>query len=177
LIDNYLDINSYFYKTKLNIKYDKKAIMDSIINDYFTEDVQRLRSTGNYNFVLDSKYKEFNELMYRTYEVILKKLLPNMVKSTRCADRVWAYVSNNKYNNPVIHNHKDTATFNAVYYLNIPNAKGGELEFYDNEQKPVFYFKPEEGDFIIFPGEVDHKPLPCDSEEFRIAINMEYICV
>ena len=86
---------------------------------------------------------------------------------------VWAYVSNKDYYDSVIHNHINTATINGVYYLNVPNAKGGELEFYDEHENKLTSVKPKTNDLLIFDGKLNHKPLPCDSTEYRIALNIE----
>jgi hypothetical protein len=83
----------------------------------------------------------------------------------------WLYLST-KYNfSEEWHDHINTSSFHCVYYANVPDAKGGELEY---EIDGIIYsYKPKNYDLIIMPNYLNHRPRVCESSEPRIAINME----
>lgn len=94
--------------------------------------------------------------------------------------KFWSYVSNKDRNVCMLHDHKNTATANGVFYLKVPECKdkeeGGLLlqkDYSDSCKKNVFYDL--EGCLVIFSGNLPHKPLPIYTEDYRISINMEAI--
>ena len=74
------------------------------------------------------------------------------------------------------------ATLSACYYLKMPETEGAEegaLAFQrpctpDTFVKQVQSIKPRQGDFILFPSNLIHRPQPCPSADgLRISINMD----
>jgi hypothetical protein len=83
----------------------------------------------------------------------------------------WLYLSTKYDFAEVWHNHVRTSSFHCVYYANVPEAKGGELEY---EINGIFYsYKPKNYDLVIMPNYLNHRPRVCESSEPRISINME----
>ena len=91
----------------------------------------------------------------------------------------WLYMSNKNYYKGGIHDHVKTSVINAVYYFSVPftsNEKDGAIAFYNTDHKEIFFYKPKEGDLLIFPNYFLHQPLPTSSEKYRFSINMEIQC-
>ena len=160
------------YKTSINLKEVSEEVKTCIINDYHTNEVQNKRINKQYNFKLDKKY---SDLILSLSTIFLNEVNKQYSKDINLQTKldIWAYVSNKYYYDSVIHNHASTANINGVYYLNVPNAAGGELEFYNNKLNKISSIKPKTNDLLIFDGKLNHKPLPCDSDEYRIALNIE----
>jgi len=72
------------------------------------------------------------------------------------------------------HNHINSSTINAVYYLNIPKKDNVTIDFELN--KKLLTYKIKNYDLIIFPDNLNHKPNRCYNDGYRISINMEIIC-
>ena len=160
------------YKTFLKIKNNTIDIQKELIKDYHSLEHQQTRLEGSYNFKLSSKYRNLILELSKEFINQVNKVYNINFDNEKELD-VWAYVSNNSFYDAIIHNHKRTAKINGVYYLNVPESEGGELEFYDNYNNKIGEFKPKTNDLIIFDGSLNHKPIPSSSIEYRIALNME----
>lgn len=88
----------------------------------------------------------------------------------------WANLSNGNYYLANIHNHEKTASINGVFYFSMPEDCGGELDFYDSEHQCICTIMPRQNQLLIFPGSLHHKNRYCNSERFRISINIEILC-
>jgi len=86
----------------------------------------------------------------------------------------WAYCTNRHVEYYVWHNHLKSSTMHCVYYVNVPNTSGGEIDFELNGE--FFSFKPKLHDFIIMPNYLNHAPRQPLSNEYRISLNMEAYC-
>lgn len=131
---------------------------------------------GGYTFEIGDPYNDFAEL-YNTFVHISKQIFGNFKFSVRQKNWCWANVYNCVENKTNMHNHANTATINAVFYLNVPNLPDGEggLGINNDEKTEVFY--PDSGDLIIMPAWMEHEPYDHSSQEYRIAINMEITTV
>lgn len=93
--------------------------------------------------------------------------------------KIWAYVSRSTEFFQGVHDHSHTCEINAVYYHKIPASKSpiaNCLGIYNANKELRFWYKPKEGDLIIYPGWLKHEPMPPDTNEYRIALNMELQC-
>lgn len=160
------------YKTLITIKNNTIDIQKQLIKDYHSLEHQQNRLKGIYNFKLSSKYNTLISELSKEFINQINKLYNINLKNKKELN-IWAYVSNNSFYDAVIHNHKKTAKINGVYYLNVPESTGGELEFYDNNNNKIGEIKPKTNDLIIFDGSLNHKPIPSNSKKYRIALNME----
>ncbi len=94
----------------------------------------------------------------------------------------WVLVQTNEdWVNGSWHDHAP-ALLSGCYYLQQPDteqATEGALAFQrpgavDAFVQQVQYVKPRQGDFILFPSYLSHRPEPCPSaRELRISINMD----
>lgn len=74
------------------------------------------------------------------------------------------------------------ALISGCYYLQVPDVDGeleGTLAFMrpapaDGFVRQVQYLRPEQGDFILFPSAMTHRPQPTPSaDDIRISVNMD----
>lgn len=94
----------------------------------------------------------------------------------------WVLVqTNEEWVNGNWHDHAP-ALLSGCYYLQQPSRADeyeGALAFQrpgavDTFVKQVQYVMPEQGDFILFPSYLSHRPEPCPSaQDLRISINMD----
>ena len=90
---------------------------------------------------------------------------------------VWALCTNKDNWKSVVHNHIETSTINAVYYLNIPqiNYKNvGDIKLLHNNK--WYNYTPSENELIIFPNYLTHDTEFNNTDDFRVSINMEIKC-
>ena len=142
-----------------DIKNFKKDLIKECIN-------QRKEEEGGCNFKVQTKYID---TLYKIFIDCAKKILrPFTIKDKTF--KVWCYMTDNMYNDTGWHNHKKSATINSVIYLQIQD-KGISFK-QGNEQ---MYFKPDNGDMLIFPSSLDHNPEPSTNDK-RISLNLELLC-
>lgn len=94
----------------------------------------------------------------------------------------WILIqTNEEWVNGTWHDHFP-ATISGCYYLQMPETRNeaeGALAFHrpgapDSFVEQVQYVKPRQGDFILFPSQLVHRPQPCPSAQgIRISINMD----
>jgi len=86
----------------------------------------------------------------------------------------WIYVQNNVVSTNIWHNHVKSSTINAVFYIN-PPQEGGELQLLLHNT--MYSVKPEKNKIYIFPYWMDHRPSSQVDPEWRISVNIEYMCL
>ena len=149
----------YSFSIKENIKNFKENLIKECID-------QRKKEKGGCNFRVETKYID---TLYKIFIDCAKKILkPFTIKDKNF--KVWCYMTDSVYNENGWHNHKKSATINSVIYLKIKD-KG--ISFKKNNKQ--IYLEPNNGDMLIFPGSLDHKPRP-STDDKRISINLELIC-
>lgn len=94
----------------------------------------------------------------------------------------WALLQTDEdWVNGTWHDHYP-ATISGCYYLRMPQTEHqqeGALAFQRPSPQDMFveqihYIKPQEGEFILFPSTLWHRPEPCPSADgMRISINMD----
>ena len=131
---------------------------------------------GSYNTMMDKtkelKYlnKIFNQKVHKYFlNLPDKDVSENPHRGLGCA-----YVSYGKKRyDSYWHNHCNSATINGVYYVKVPDSNGVlGLLWDDGEERKL---KPLEKNLYLMPGWLSHKPYPCDNEDPRISINMEFL--
>ena len=126
-----------------------------------------------YNFDAGSS-PEFDKL-YDTFIEACEHIFGKLTISSNNRRNCWVCVSD-RYTNQSVHNHKDSAVINGVYYFSVPDIKSGKLRFYDEANLLLNEFQPTPNTLILFPNYLHHQPSNCDSDEYRISINMELLC-
>lgn len=163
------------YSITLNLDYDKDKLYKSIIDDFNTKWVQDFLNNGNNNFSLSPIHEPFNSMLYNKLVEECTKLFGAINIHSNNNKKLWVYMNNKRFYKNGIHNHINTSTINAVYYLNVPDTNSGAINFYEND-KVILSYQPKEKELIIFPNYVYHEPQQSMTEEYRIGINMEIKC-
>ncbi len=120
--------------------------------------------------------KNFSQQLYDIFFMCSEQVFGKLDLSTDNSCASWANLSNCNYYLANIHNHEKTATINGVFYFNMPQNCGGELDFYNNKKEIIHSILPKHNQLVIFPGLLHHKNRFCNSENFRISINVEILC-
>lgn len=157
---------------KISIKKNKNELYDLLVADH----KNYVYFDGVYNFKLDDKYKEFTEDLYNEFLLFCESLFGKLELLEQNKKDCWAYISNKDTKECIVHDHLRTAVLNGVYYLNIPDKNSGSLDFFDDNMNIIYTHYPKEGELLIFPPYLLHKPNINYSDEYRIAINLEIIC-
>ena len=90
---------------------------------------------------------------------------------------MWALCTNKDNWKSVVHNHIETSTINAVYYLNIPQIdykSVGDIKLL--HENKWYNYTPSENELIIFPNYLTHDTEYNKTDDFRVSINMEIKC-
>lgn len=156
----------------LDLKYDKDKIYNMIVEDHKNYHYQ-----WQSNFHLDNKYKNFKKTLYQEFLNKSEELFGKLELLPHNSQECFAFIRNKNDGLTHIHNHLPTkAVINGVYYFNIPVENSGNINFYDDDMNLIHIHFPKENELLIFPGHLNHKPINCDSEKYRISINMEIAC-
>jgi hypothetical protein len=155
----------------------KEKIYCDIVNE-FDQIKHTLTTPKGYNFSVTFNKSLFDYLYFKFFYTVCKIFKP-VELSDKNSTVVWAYVNNKDFYYSAIHNHKNTATINGVFYFNVPRAskkKQGPIIFLDEKNNEVARHYPEENDLLIFPGTLNHIPLQSNTKDYRIALNIEILC-
>jgi hypothetical protein len=125
------------------------------------------------NFQISDDHNNFTAYLYTEFEKICYNIFDNMQFSPGNIFKSYAYVTNKSEDRFNIHNHKRTSIINGVYYLKVPCKDSGKLNFYDN-QNLIYSHQPIENEFVIFPNYLNHSAELSESDDYRIAINVEF---
>jgi len=139
---------------------------------YKVKDIDR--STGNMNAYLPADKLGILTQIYKMFRQSAVQNFNATIDDKKTIEEYWAYCTNRHNIYYVFHNHIKTSTINSVYYVNVPDCPGGELDF---ELNGKFYsFKPKQFDLIIMPNYLNHAPRQPLTDEYRISINLELFC-
>jgi len=136
---------------------------------------------SNYSWAVKKLNKGYNtpfigceilcKQIYDKFLDVLENILFIKNDKEKSVSTPWLYLSTKNDYAEVWHNHIKTSSFHCVYYVNVPESKGGELEYKIDEV--VYSYRPKNYDLVIMPNYLNHRPKACDSSEARISINME----
>jgi hypothetical protein len=163
------------YSFVLDINYDKNKLYNKIINDFKSSEIQTYLSLGSNNFKLNKSY-DFVDVVYNSLIKECTKLFGELQLDSTNIKNGWAYINNKDFYKKGIHNHIKTSTINSVYYLNVPDEKTGNINFFNNKHDIIYTHHPKEKELIVFPNYMLHEPCQSMTKEYRIAINLEIKC-
>lgn len=126
---------------------------------------------SGYNTLYDDE--EYTSVISKSFEKVIREEFE--VSEKLKPIQIWIYCQNDNYFNCVWHNHANTSTINAVFYIDPPSQEeGGGIQ---HSYGGVNYItNPEKNKIYLFPYWMDHRPLPQSSEEWRVCVNLEYFC-
>jgi hypothetical protein len=161
--------NPYVLYTKLKIK--KNLQLEMI--DTVESQIETANYHSGYTFEVEDSKNNFKKL-YNTFFSISKNIFGEEFLSEKNRDLCWANIYNKKTFRSNLHHHLRTSTINSVFYLKIPddgdlNSSG--LQIVHNNNSVIFI--PDELEMVIMPSSMLHAPMPHNSLENRISINME----
>ena len=151
-------------KNFFNISKHKNNLLNEILEQMNDGGRQvKLKS----NKVLSKIYQNFLEYSQNRFGKL------NIIKEPE----MWALCTNKDNWKSIVHNHIETSTINAVYYLNIPqlNYKNvGDIKLLHNNK--WYNYTPSENELLIFPNYLTHDTEYNKTDDFRVSINMEIKC-
>ena len=76
------------------------------------------------------------------------------------------------------HDHRSSSVANGVFYLQTPTCakscpEDGALLLKESWSHDEVMLHPKEGELMVFPGHYPHCPLGVETDDYRIAINIE----
>ena len=151
-------------KNFFNISKHKEDLLNEIL-DQMKNDGRQVKLKSNK--VLSKIYQNFLDYSQNRFGKL------DIIKEPE----MWALCTNKDNWKSVVHNHIETSTINAVYYLNIPqlNYKNvGDIKLLHNNK--WYNYTPSENELIIFPNYLTHDTEYNKTDDFRVSINMEIKC-
>ena len=151
-------------KNFFNISKHKEDLLNEIL-DQMKNDGRQVKLKSNK--VLSKIYQNFLEYSQNRFGKLDIIQEPEM----------WALCTNKDNWKSVIHNHIETSTINAVYYLNIPQIdykNVGDIKLLHNDK--WYNYMPSENELLIFPNYLTHDTEYNKTDDFRVSINMEIKC-
>lgn len=124
---------------------------------------------GGYNTLYDCD--EFTDIIRDKFLSVIKDTFD--VGYMLRPIQTWIYCQNNQHSNNVWHNHVNTSSVNAVFYIDPPD-QGGGLQVQMNDT--IHTINVEKNKLYLFPYWLDHRPVAQISPEWRISVNIEYYC-
>ena len=171
-----------FLKKKKLLKYNIISIKDFYnvslkdrvkINKSIEENFLICRETGYdfsgyFNFPIVKDDTLFFSKLYKNFKKISHRFFGNFHLSPENLTRCSCYRSNIKESICEWHNHLATSTINGVYYYQV---EGDGITF--THKGKEFHYVPQQGELLIFPNDLYHKPDIATSDNWRYSINME----
>jgi hypothetical protein len=171
------DFPIFLIKDFIVVQEDLKEEIKSVIlgnMDYH----YNIKKKEGYNFPIIQDNDFFLDVYYKFYN-ICSKIFGELNITENCVG-CHSYVTDNKgFGINKIHNHLETSTISACYYINIPEKcifDQGSISFFSWEEKKELLYRPSTFDLIIFPNYLDHKINYSPHKEERITITMEIQC-
>jgi len=182
LIDLYFTYDEYFpiFLVKNFIVVDleyKRKIKDIILNHMYNHfNTKKLKG---YNFSISKDYNDFFLNTYYKFYDLCEEIFGELTLTEDCVG-CHSYVTDNKgFGVNRIHNHIQTSTISACYYLNIPKESihdESSISFISWKTNTELIYRPSTFDLIIFPNYLDHKINYSPHKDERITITMEIQC-
>ena len=161
--------SNYIMAVPFEVDEINQAYKGDMIKKFIHDKIENNSKESGYNTLFDDPVYT-NTIKNKFLKVIEDKF---WVSNQLSEIKTWIYVQNNQYYNSVWHNHVTTSTINAVYYINPPEI-GGELELTMNAQS--YKFKPQINYLYLFPYWMERRPVVQESPDWRISVNIEYLC-
>ena len=148
-----------------------------LINNSIEENYLKYRnSTISYNFPIHEDSTLFFSKLYEKYKELCYQIFGNFYIAPQNKTTCWCYRSNIDDSVFAWHNHLYTSTINGVYYYQV-DGDGISFKIRPtwNHQEKEFHYVPQQGELLIFPNDLDHRPEKATSENWRYSINMEIL--
>ena len=147
---------------------DRIKINNSLEKNYLKSHLSMGITDMGANFPLDKDETLFFSHLYENFKDLCYKLFGNFHISPRNKTTCWCYRSDIKLSICEWHHHLYTSTINGVYYYQV---EGDGIHF--KHEGKEFHYVPQQGELLIFPNYLNHKPDVATSETTRYSLNME----
>ena len=165
------ELNLICVQDIVNVSLQERILINnSIEKNYLNSPLSRGILDKGRNFALSEDPTLFFSNLYKKFKEICYKFFGNFHISPQNQTTCWCYRSNIKESICEWHNHLATSTINGVYYYQVE----GDGIFFKRQGKE-FNYVPQQGELLIFPNDLDHKPDVATSETRRYSLNMELI--
>ena len=161
--------NDYFMSVPFEVDQINQAYKSDMIKKFVCDKFKINSDENGYNTLFDDSVYT-STIKNKFLKVIEDEFL---VSSQLGEIKTWIYVQNKKHFKSVWHTHVKTSTVNAVYYID-PPKKGGGLNLRFSGREIVIH--PDINQLYLFPYWMEHRPLPQDEDDWRISVNIEYLC-
>jgi hypothetical protein len=169
------EVYKNIYSAKHSFKFNRDELYKAIVKEHKNY-LLTSKPEDSLNFLLGDAYSNLIEDIYKALINSSQNIFGKLLMQDNNKKVGWAYVSNKNDFRTNIHHHLWTSTINGVYYLNVPTNDSGQIQFYDNAENVIYTHQPVTDEMIIFPNYLLHQPLKSNSDEYRIAINIEIKC-
>ena len=160
------EYNLISIKDFCHVNLQEKVLIDNLIEKNY------LNSKGidlkGYSFPLYDDHISFFSHLYEKYKKLCYELFGNFNITPQNKTTCWCYRSNVNDSQSVWHNHLCSSTINGVYYYQV---EGDGITF--THKGKEFHHVPQQGELLIFPNDLFHKPDIATSDNWRYSINME----
>lgn len=129
---------------------------------------EALRKTNSNSWHSKTFYN--NSYMWAQDTITTLENIVNQTWSEICFGHGWFNVNGMGIGNEW-HHHGDLPMV-GVFYVNVPRNSSGAIEF--RLDKDTCVYRPSTGDFIVFPGNLEHRVVENSSKEHRISMVLNF---
>jgi hypothetical protein len=167
-IKNYFELNNNLKNELIEDIFSSKKIYDQEINSPGAKN----------NFKVIKDRNNVCKNLYLNFLQTSKEIFGDIILDPKNSDACYSLCTNKDYWESVPHDHIETSTINAVYYVQIPKINGeycGKILLL-NDNNEWEKYQPEPFEMLIMPNYLVHDTEYHNTEEWRISLNMEIIC-
>lgn len=159
-IPNFYRVN-FLHKLKIN------SILDKNYKKY-------VDFGKGYNYPIYDTYRDkFFRNLYSKFMNECRTIFGNFTLSQDNSQTCWCYRAEGEDFKSMFHDHLSTSTINSVYYHQV--NRGDSITFRHNNTTKTHYVS--DGELIIIPNYLAHKPDKPVKNRVRYSINMEIKCL
>lgn len=145
------------------------SYLNSFKEEFVDWYVNNLNQDAGYNVLY--KHPALDKLLHTFVECIEKNFT---ISEKLNPSETWLYCQNNKHSFNCLHNHARTASVNGVVYVSPPDNDGKLI--YINQNGEFRKLLVEENKLYLFPSWLIHMPEKQQSSDWRVCVNVEYLC-
>ena len=150
-----------FYVNDLGSRHKDRMVstfIDKKINGTENRGYNTLYENVEYNHAVSNL---FNDVVHQHFDV----------KDTQRPIKAWIYCQNKEHYKLIWHDHIKTCSINATTYIDTKEGEGSTELSYLHKRYEII---PEKNKIYIWPGWMAHRPLPPNTDDWRVCVNLEY---
>ena len=166
IVKNLPEWNLISVENFAEVSSQERILINNSIEENYLQNL--FDDSTNNQFPLYDDHTSFFSHLYEKYKKLCYELFGNFNITPQNKTTCWCYRSNVNDSKSVWHNHLCSSTINGVYYYQV-EGDGIFFERYGKE----FHYVPQQGELLIFPNDLNHRPDRTTSQTLRYSINME----